>query len=229
MGERIKKLKKIRIHREGTSELLYSAIAIIAIAVGLLKLFSSPLPCIVVTVVLTAAWLMALNFYRCPIRYFNGDTEKLVVAPADGKIVVVEEAEENEYFHDKRLMISIFMSPLNVHANWFPVDGRVKSVVHKNGNYHKAWLPKASEENERADIMITTPDGVDILVRQIAGAMARRIVTYAKPDEDCFIDEHLGFIKLGSRVDVYLPLTAKACVTIGQPTTGDQTVLAKLN
>ena len=229
MGERIKKLKKIRIHREGTSELLYSAIAIIAIAVGLLKLFSSPLPCIVVTVVLTAAWLMALNFYRCPIRYFNGDTEKLVVAPADGKILVVEEAEENEYFHDKRLMISIFMSPLNVHANWFPVDGRVKSVVHKNGNYHKAWLPKASEENERADIMITTPDGVDILVRQIAGAMARRIVTYAKPDEDCFIDEHLGFIKLGSRVDVYLPLTAKACVTIGQPTTGDQTVLAKLN
>ena len=229
MGERIKKLKKIRIHREGTSELLYSAIAIIAIAVGLLKLFSSPLPCIVVTVVLTAAWLMALNFYRCPIRYFNGDTEKLVVAPADGKIVVVEEAEENEYFHDKRLMISIFMSPLNVHANWFPVDGRVKSVIHKNGNYHKAWLPKASEENERADIMITTPDGVDILVRQIAGAMARRIVTYAKPDEDCFIDEHLGFIKLGSRVDVYLPLTAKACVTIGQPTTGDQTVLAKLN
>ena len=229
MGERIKKLKKIRIHREGTSELLYSAIAIIAIAVGLLKLFNSPLPCIIVTVVLTAAWLMALNFYRCPIRYFNGDTEKLVVAPADGKIVVVEEVEENEYFHDKRLMISIFMSPLNVHANWFPVDGRVKSVVHKNGNYHKAWLPKASEENEHADIMITTPDGVDILVRQIAGAMARRIVTYAKADEDCFIDEHLGFIKLGSRVDVYLPLTAKACVTIGQPTTGDQTVLAKLN
>ncbi len=228
MGERIKKLKKIRIHREGTSELLYSAIAIIAIAIGLLKLFSSPLPCIIVTVVLTAAWLMALNFYRCPIRYFNGDTEKLVVAPADGKIVVVEEAEENEYFHDKRLMISIFMSPLNVHANWFPVDGRVKSVVHRNGNYHKAWLPKASEENEHADIMITTPDGVDILVRQIAGAMARRIVTYAKPDEDCFIDEHLGFIKLGSRVDVYLPLTAKPCVTIGQPTTGDQTVLAKL-
>ena len=228
MGERIKKLKKIRIHREGTSELLYSAIAVVAIATGLWYAFSTPLPCIIVTVVLTVAWLIALNFYRCPIRYFNGDSEKLVVAPADGKIVVVEEAEENEYFHDKRLMISIFMSPLNVHANWFPVDGRVKFVHHQNGNYHKAWLPKASEENEHADIMITTPQGDDILVRQIAGAMARRIVTYAKPEEECYIDQHLGFIKLGSRVDVYLPLTAKACVTLGQPTTGDQTVIAKL-
>ena len=228
MGERIKKLKKIRIHREGTSELWYSAIAIAIVAFLLFRLFTSPLPCIIVSSVLTVVWLIALNFYRCPIRYFNGDSEKLVVAPADGKIVVVEEAEENEYFHDKRLMISIFMSPLNVHANWFPVDGRVKFVNHKNGNYHKAWLPKASEENEHADIMITTPDGEDILVRQIAGALARRIVTYAKPDEECYIDEHMGFIKLGSRVDVFLPLTAKATVTIGQPTTGDQTVIAKL-
>jgi phosphatidylserine decarboxylase len=151
-----------------------------------------------------------------------------VVAPADGKIVVVEEAEENTYFHDKRLMISIFMSPLNVHANWFPVDGKVKFVKHFNGNYHKAWLPKASEENEHADIMITTPDGQDILVRQIAGAMARRIVTYAKEGEECYIDEHMGFIKLGSRVDVFLPLDAKATVTMNQPTTGDQTVIAKL-
>lgn len=228
MGERIKKLKKIRIHREGTSELLYSAIAVVAVALLLLRLFSSPLPCIIVTTVLTVAWLIALNFYRCPIRYFNGDSEKLVVAPADGKIVVVEEADENEYFHDKRLMISIFMSPLNVHANWFPVDGKVKFVKHFDGNYHKAWLPKASEENEHADIMITTPDGQDVLVRQIAGALARRIVTYAKDNEECYIDEHLGFIKLGSRVDVFLPLTAKACVTMGQPTTGDQTVIAKL-
>ena len=188
--------------------------------------FKKELPFILV---FGAAWMMALNFYRCPIRYFNGDTEKLVVAPADGKIVVVEEAEENEYFHDKRLMISIFMSPLNVHANWFPVDGKVKFVHHFDGNYHKAWLPKASEENEHADIMITTPEGEDILVRQIAGALARRIVTYAKEGEECYIDEHLGFIKLGSRVDVYLPLTAKACVTMDQPTTGDQTVIAKLS
>ena len=110
----------------------------------------------------------------------------------------------------------------------FPIDGKVKFVHHQNGNYHKAWLPKASEENEHSDIMITTPDGEDVLVRQIAGALARRIVTYAKEGEDCYIDEHLGFIKLGSRVDVFLPLTAKACVTMGQPTTGDQTVIAKM-
>ncbi len=227
MGARIKKLKKIRIHREGTSELMLSAIVIIGITLGL-HYFVGLVPAIAFAVVFGAAWLMALNFYRCPIRYFNGDTEKMVVAPADGKIVVVEEAEENDYFHDKRLMISIFMSPLNVHANWFPVDGKVKFVKHFDGNYHKAWLPKASEENEHADIMIETPDGQEVLVRQIAGAMARRIVTYAKDGEECYIDEHLGFIKLGSRVDVYLPLTAKACVTMDQPTTGDQTVIAKM-
>ena len=234
MGERIKKLKKIRIHREGTSELLYSAIALIAFNLLLFFVLDHihPLACHIVLPfvggISAFIWISMLNFYRCPIRYFNGDTEKLVVAPADGKIVVVEEAEENTYFHEKRLMISIFMSPLNVHANWFPVDGKVKHVEHFNGNYHKAWLPKASEENEHADTIITTPDGQDILVRQIAGAMARRIVTYAKEGEECYIDEHLGFIKLGSRVDVYLPLSARACVTMGQPTTGDQTVIAKL-
>ena len=228
MGERIKKLKKIRIHREGTSELLYSAILVVVIATGLWYAFDTIIPCVIFSAIFVTAWLMALNFYRCPIRYFNGDTERTVVAPADGKVVVIEEVEENEYFHDKRLMISIFMSPLNVHANWFPVDGRVKLVEHHDGNYHKAWLPKASEENEHADIMIETPEGEDILVRQIAGAMARRIVTYAKPEEECYIDQHMGFIKLGSRVDVFLPLNAKVCVTMDQPTTGDQTVIAKL-
>ena len=179
-------------------------------------------------VIFGAAWLVVLNFYRCPIRYFEDDTERLVVAPADGKIVVIEEVMENEYFHEKRLMISIFMSLFNVHANWFPVDGKVKKVVHKDGNYHKAWLPKASEENEHADVLITTPEGEDILCRQIAGAMARRIVTYAKEGEECYIDEHLGFIKLGSRVDVFLPLGSEVCVKMGQSTTGDLTVLAKL-
>ena len=229
MGDRIKKLKKIRIHREGTNELTLSALAIFGIGLLLWYGLDTTVPFWIFVAVFVTAWLIALNFYRCPIRYFNGDTDKLVVAPADGKIVVVEEAEENTYFHDKRLMISIFMSPLNVHANWYPVDGKVKFVKHFNGNYHKAWLPKASEENEHADIMITTPDGQDVLVRQIAGAMARRIVTYAKDGEECYIDEHLGFIKLGSRVDVYLPLSAKACVTMNQPTTGDQTVIAKLS
>ena len=170
-----------------------------------------------------------LNFYRCPIRYLDiEDTTKVVVAPADGKVVVVEEVDEHTYFHDRRLMISIFMSPFNVHANWFPVDGKVKLVKHQDGNYHKAWLPKASEENEHADVLIETPEGIMVLCRQIAGAVARRIVTYAKEGEECEIDDHLGFIKLGSRVDVYLPLDSEVCVKMGQATTGDQTIIAKL-
>lgn len=229
MGNKIKKLKKIRLHREGTDTLVYGFIFLGAIALLLHRYFETKIPFWAFIVVFGTVYAIVINFFRCPIRYFGSeDTEHLVVAPADGKIVVIEEVEENEYFHDKRLMISIFMSLFNVHANWFPVDGKVKFVHHQNGNYHKAWLPKASEENEHADIMITTPDGTDILCRQIAGAVARRIVTYAKDGEDCYIDEHLGFIKFGSRVDVYLPLGTEVCVKMGQSTTGDQTVIAKL-
>lgn len=229
MGNRIKKIKKIRIHREGTDTLLYGLMGIIAVAIVLWQSFDNKIPFWLFVAVFGTVYAIVLNFYRCPIRYYGSeDTEKIVVAPADGKIVVIEEVEENTYFHDRRLMISIFMSLFNVHANWFPVDGKVKFVKHFDGNYHKAWLPKASEENEHADIMITTPDGVDVLCRQIAGAVARRIVTYAKDGEDCYIDEHLGFIKLGSRVDVFLPIGTDVCVKMGQATTGDLTVIAKL-
>ena len=218
MGE---KLKKIRIHREGTNTLLGTFLLVAGVGAALWFCFDSKIPFWSFVVLFGAIWLVVLNFYRCPIRYFNGETEKVVVAPADGRIVVVEEVEEHEYFHDRRLMISIFMSPFNV-------DGKVLFVKHQNGNYHKAWLPKASEENERSDIMIQTPDGQQVLCRQIAGAMARRIVTYAKDNEDCYIDEHLGFIKLGSRVDVYLPVGSEVCVKMGQATTGDQTMIARL-
>lgn len=229
MGKRIKKLKKIRIHREGTDTLLYGFVFIALIALLLWHAFDNKVPFWTFVVVLGTIYGVVLNFFRCPIRYLNiEDTDKIVVAPADGKIVVIEEVDENKYFHERRLMISIFMSLFNVHANWFPVDGRVKFVNHQNGNYHKAWLPKASEENEHADVMITTQDGVDVLCRQIAGAVARRIVTYAKDGEDCYIDEHLGFIKFGSRVDVYLPVGTEVCVEMGQSTTGDQTIIAKL-
>ena len=229
MGKRIKKLKKIRIHREGTNTLLYGGILLVALALIFWYSFDSKIPFAIFIAIFGTVYAIVTNFYRCPIRYFGtDDTERIVVAPADGKIVVVEEVDENRYFHDRRIMVSIFMSLWNVHANWFPVDGRVKFVKHFNGNFHKAWLPKASEENEHADVMITTPDGVDILCRQIARAVARRIVTYAKEGEDCYIDEHLGFIKLGSRVDIYLPVGTEICVKMGQATTGDQTVIAKL-
>lgn len=228
MNKRLRKLKKIRIHREGTNTLTVSLFLLIGITLLLWSLCDSHVPAAAFACIFSIVWAIVLNFYRCPKRYFDGDTEKIVVAPADGTIVVIEEVDENEYFHDRRLMISIFMSLFNVHANWFPVDGKVKFVKHRDGNFHKAWLPKASEENERADVMIETPEGEQVLCRQIAGAMARRIVTYAKAGEECFIDEHLGFIKLGSRVDVYLPLGTEVCVKMGQRTTGDQTVIAKL-
>lgn len=228
MGKRIKKLKNVRIHREGTDTLVYGLTAIVAIAMILWFYVDNKIPFWSFVVVFGVVYSVVLNFFRCPKRFFDGDTENIVVAPADGKVVVIEEVFEDEYFHDKRLMISIFMSLFNVHANWFPVDGKVKFVNHRNGNYHKAWLPKASEENEHADVMLETPGGADILCRQIAGAVARRIVTYAKPEEDCYIDEHLGFIKFGSRVDVYLPLGTEVCVEMGQYTTGNRTVIAKL-
>ena len=229
MIKKINKLKKIRIHREGTDMIINSFIVIAAVALILWHSFDSKIPFWSFLFIFGLIYGIILNFFRCPIRYFaSEDTNKIVVAPADGKIVVIEEVEENEYLHEKRLMISIFMSLFNVHAKWFPVDGKVKFVKHFNGNYHKAWLPKASEENEHTDVMITTPEGVDVLCRQIAGAVARRIVTYAKEGEECYIDEHLGFIKFGSRVDVFLPIGTEVCVKMGQSTTGDQTVIAKL-
>lgn len=228
MGVKLQKIKRIRLHHEGTKTLIISGLFITSVALILYYLFDTKIPFYLFIIAFGASYCVVLNFFRCPIRYFNGDTEKLVVAPADGNIVVIEEVDENEYFHDKRLMISIFMSLWNVHANWFPVEGKIISVKHHNGKWHKAWLPKASEENERADCLIETPDGQQVLCRQIAGAVARRIVTYAKPEEDCFIDEHLGFIKFGSRVDVFLPLGSEVCVRMGQSTTGDQTIIAKL-
>ncbi|MBR6285620.1 MAG: phosphatidylserine decarboxylase family protein [Bacteroidaceae bacterium] len=228
--KRLKKIKKIRLHREGTHTLtfMFIGLALWNAVLFLLSNYITIWPFAVSAVISIIVYLIAVNFFRCPIRMFKGDTDKVVVAPADGRIVVIEEVDETEFFHDRRLMISIFMSLTNVHANWYPVEGRVKRVTHQNGNYHKAWLPKASNENERSGILIETPDGTEVLARQIAGAMARRIVTYAEEGEECFIDEHMGFIKFGSRVDVYLPLGTEVCVKMGQTTTGNETVIAKL-
>jgi phosphatidylserine decarboxylase len=227
--EKLKRIRKMRIHREGTSILVVSLIVLL-----LLNSLSWYLvPCDIFNILLTAfsvfIYLMMVNFFRSPKRvcpYEN--VEKLVVAPADGKVVVIEEVYEPDHFKDNRRMISIFMSPMNVHANWYPVDGVVKRVGHQKGKFMKAWLPKASTENERSLVVIETPEGHEVLVRQVAGAMARRIVTYAEPGEECFIDQHMGFIKFGSRVDVYLPLDAEVCVELEQKTVGDETIIAKL-
>ena len=228
MGKRLKNIKKIRLPREGTATLVWSEIALVIVNVILFFLIANKIPfyaCLTVGIIL---YLIIVNFFRCPIRTFEHDSERVVVAPADGRVVVVEEVDENEYFHDRRLMVSIFMSVFNVHANWIPVDGTVKLVRHHDGNFSKAWLPKASIENERSTVVIETPEGVEILTRQVAGALARRIVTYAREGEACFVDEHMGFIKFGSRVDLYLPLGTKVLVELGQNTTGNETIIANL-
>lgn len=223
-----KKIKKIRLHQEGTHILITAAILLLILNLGLYWGIEYKIFFYIVALASLILYLLMVNFFRCPIRLFNQDTEKIVVAPADGKIVVVEEVEEHEYFHDRRLMISIFMGITNVHANWYPVDGEIKHVSHQNGRFLRAWLPKASTENERSTIVIETPEGHTVLARQIAGAVARRIVTYAEVGEECYIDEHMGFIKFGSRVDVYLPLGTEVCVRMGQKTVGNQTIIAKL-
>lgn len=230
MVRRLNRLKKkIRLHSEGNSTLLWGglALALLCVVFGYAFGFRSPwfLAILIVSIVV---YLVVVNFFRCPIRLFEGDTEGIVIAPCDGKVVVVEECDENEYFHDRRLQVSIFMSLFNVHANWVPVDGIVKKVQHYDGRFQAAWLPKASMDNERSTIIIETPEDEEILVRQVAGAVARRIVTYSAEGEECFIDEHLGFIKFGSRVDLYLPLTANVQVQVGQKTTGNQTIIAHL-
>lgn len=228
---RKRRFKNIRLHSEGNDILRNGLIGIIVLN-GLLYFLLKDvclLPFYVVAAISITVYAIAVNFFRCPIRLFQEDTEGTVVAAADGKIVVIEEVEENEYFHDRRLMISIFMSVTNVHANWFPVEGTVKKVVHHNGNFYKAWLPKASTENERSTVVIETPEGHEVLVRQVAGAVARRIVTYAREGEECNIDEHMGFIKFGSRVDVYLPIDkTEVLVHMGQKTVGNQTIVARL-
>lgn len=225
--KRIRKLKDYRIHREGTE--------IIIVSFVILALLNFPLwyflPGFFWLDTLVAfgslvLFLLIVNFFRSPKRIFPGDVENVVVAPADGKVVVIEKVFEPDHFKDERIQVSIFMSPLNVHANWYPVDGTIVRADHHKGKFHKAWLPKASTENERSLVVIKMEDGREVLVRQVAGAMARRIVTYAAVGEECFIDQHMGFIKFGSRVDVYLPLDAEINVELEQKTVGNETVIA---
>jgi phosphatidylserine decarboxylase len=169
-----------------------------------------------------------LNFFRSPGCLFKGSTENKVVAPADGKIVVIEEVMENEYFQEKRIQVSIFMSIFDAHVNWIPLDGTIVHSSYQKGRFMAAYLPKSSTENERSTVVIQRDNGQQILVRQIAGAMAKRIVTYAKPNQKCRINEQLGFIKFGSRVDLFLPLDTDIRVQLDEKVKGNQTVIAQL-
>lgn len=171
--------------------------------------------------------VLVLQFFRVPNRKVTRG-ENLVVSPADGKVVAIEEVMETEVLGDKRLQISIFMSPLNVHINWFPVDGVVSYFKYHPGKYLVAWHPKSSTDNERTTVVVRNRPGVDILIRQIAGAVARRIVTYALEGADARQGSQFGFIKFGSRVDVFLPLGSEVKVSLDQQVKGAQTVLAEL-
>ncbi len=181
---------------------------------------------IVYTILITSIviYLLIVNFFRFPNRVIIQD-DNTILAPADGKIVVIEETEEPEYFKDRRIQVSIFMNIFNVHINWFPVNGIIKYFKYHKGNYAEAYLPKSSTENERTSIAIECNNGQTILMRQIAGAIAKRIVSYTPVGGKARQDQHAGFIKFGSRVDLFLPLDTKIEVKLGQKTIGSQTII----
>ena len=218
----------MKVHKEGTGLLLTLFTILFIVNVVLYYTVQSGLLFYAVSLTSAIFFLLILNFFRSPYRRFPFDPEGFVIAPADGTIVAIEETVEKEIFREKRLQVSIFMSVFNVHANWFPVNGTVKYVAHQNGRFMAAYLPKSSTENERSTVVITTTQGIDILMRQIAGALARRIVTYPKAGEACNVNEHLGFIKFGSRVDLFLPVDSEVLVEMDQKVTGNQTVIARL-
>lgn len=218
----------MKLHREGTN--------ILAILLGMLLIINIPvwmfirpvaIP-IVFTSISGVLFLLVLNFFRSPKRKFTGDRNLAVVSSVDGKVVTIERTFENEILGREVIQVSVFMNIVNVHANWFPVDGTVEIVRHHNGRFMAAYLPKSSTENERSTVVIRSDNGQQILVRQIAGAVARRIVTYAEPGERASIEDHLGFIKFGSRVDIFLPLDAEILTHIGDHPTGGKTIIARL-
>ena len=219
---------KVKIHREGTSILILLFIVIGALNVPV-WLFMPPvvLP-VILTTVSVVAYLFVFNFFRSPKRFYHGTRKNMVVSSVDGKVVAIERTFEEEYLKKEAIMLSVFMSPFNVHANWYPVDGTVEYVRHHKGRFLSAYLPKASTENERSTIGMATPEGVRLTARQIAGAMARRIVTYARRGHTATIDGHMGFIKFGSRVDLYLPVDCEILVKMKDKVKGGITPVARL-
>lgn len=218
----------MKVHNEGRGELITLFIILFIINGSLFYFFNKQPFIYLILAVSIVLFLIVLNFYRSPFRRFTGDMELSVVSPADGKVVVIEEVYEPEYFKENKLQVSVFMSPTNVHANWPPINGEVIYNRHHRGRFKAAYLPKSSTENERSSVVIRRKDGLEILMRQVAGAMARRIVTYPKEGEMVHIDEHIGFIKLGSRVDLYLPLNTQLNVSLDEKVMGNQTIIATI-
>ena len=214
----------MKIHKAGHI-LLFKAFVLFAFINVLVYAF---IPNIIVfravLIVSSILYLLMVNFFRFPNRHIIVK-DNTILAPADGKIVVVEETFEPEYLKKQCIQVSIFMNIFNVHINWFPVNGIIKFFKYHPGRYMAAYLPKSSTENERTTIAIETSNGQEIVMRQIAGAMAKRIVSYAPVGGVARQDEHAGFIKFGSRVDLYLPWGTKIDVKLGQKVTGSQTLI----
>lgn len=216
------------IHKEGKGMLLTLLVMLALVVLASFVYFGTNAASIVISVLCIGIFLFFLNFFRNPKREFVGFEEGMIIAPADGTVVIAEPAEEPFYFKDKRIQVSIFMSVLNVHANWYPTRGKVVYYTHNDGRFMAANLPKSSTENERSTIVIELENKVQILLRQVAGALARRIVTYSREGDFCDENQQLGFIKFGSRVDLYLPMDSEIMVGVGQKVTGNQTVIAKV-
>ena len=217
----------MRIHKEGNLIILTSVLFAAVIA-GSLFYFNgvNVWTCIVSAIPIIFA-IFFIAFFRDPVRHPAGDSHK-VTAPADGKIVIIKEVEENEYFHDRRLQVSIFMSFFNVHINWAPISGIISFFRYHPGNYLAAWHPKSSTKNERTTIVLKNEDGTEVLCRQIAGLVARRVVCYAEYEKPFKAGEQIGFIKFGSRADLFLPLDTKINVKIGDKVVGSETIVAEI-
>lgn len=215
----------LHFHKEGAKIILISCVAVVAIVIGAGEFIENLWIQKPIQLLALFFLVMILQFFRNPNRAITANSNH-ITAPVDGKVVVIEEVFEPEYFKDKRLQVSIFMSPINVHVTRFAASGRVNFSKYHSGKYLVAWHPKASSENERTTIVIDTPIFGEILYRQIAGALARRIVNYAQEGMQVVQGEDAGFIKFGSRVDLYLPIGTILNVKLNDVAIGNKTIIA---
>lgn len=217
------------LHKEGKGPLVGIAVGLVIINFGIYMLAGAGTLMSVVGILSVILYLLVINFFRyIPLKHPMAERNDVVVCPADGKIVVIEEVEETQILGERCLQVSVFMNVFDKHVNWIPINGTIEHVSHSKGRFMAAHLPKASTDNERSAVVIRTEDGQRVLVRQIAGAVAQRIVTYSKEGDTCRINENMGFIKFGSRVDLYLPLGTKVHVQLGQKVSGNITLVAEL-
>jgi phosphatidylserine decarboxylase len=216
----------MRIHKEGIAILLIILFLVVSVNLVCFWILKHPVWQTILIALSTLFFLLTVWFFRNPERKVLPD-EALILCPADGKVVVISETAEDEYFRDRRIQVSVFMSPLNVHVNRYPVSGTVSYFKYHPGKYLVAWHPKSSVLNERSTVVIRDARGREVLVRQIAGAVARRIVSYALQGEQVIQGDELGFIKFGSRVDLFLPPDTKITVKIGDKVVGNKTVIGK--